>query len=93
MVEFNLKSSMRKESELALLFDKDYHDKRPQFSAIAGLGLQYNVADRVGLYLEPGASYYFNNGADDNIYMSRPLRFDVNLGLRIIFGKNRNIVR
>lgn len=89
MVEFNLKSSMRKESELALLFDKDYHDKRPQFSAIAGLGLQYNVADRVGLYLEPGASYYFNNGADDNIYMSRPLRFDVNLGLRIIFGKKR----
>ena len=89
MIELNLKSSLREETNLELLQVKDYRDKRPQFSVLAGLGLQYNVGDRVGLYLEPGASYYFKNGADDNIYISHPLRFDINLGLRIILGKNR----
>jgi hypothetical protein len=27
------------------------------------------------------------NGADDNIYMSHPLRFDINLGIKINLGK------
>lgn len=89
MIELNLKSSLREETNLELLQVKDNRDKRPQFSVLAGLGLQYNVGDRVGLYLEPGASYYFKNGADDNIYISHPLRFDINLGLRIILGKKR----
>ena len=87
MIEFNLKSRSRQETQTEVYNKKEYRDKRPQFSAIAKLGLQYNVIDRFGLYLEPGASYYFHNGTDDNIYMSHPFRFDINLGIKINLGK------
>lgn len=87
MIEFNLKSRSRQETQTEVYNKKEYRDKRPQFSAIAKLGLQYNVIDRIGIYLEPGASYYIHNGADDNIYMSHPFRFDINLGIKINLGK------
>ncbi len=87
MIEFNLKSRSRQETQTEVYNKREYKDKRPQFSAIAKLGLQYNVIDRFGFYLEPGASYYIHNGADDNIYMSHPFRFDINLGIKINLGK------
>ena len=87
MIEFNLKSRSRQETQTEVYNKKEYRDKRPQFSAIAKLGLQYNVIDRIGVYLEPGASYYIHNGADDNIYMSHPFRFDISLGIKINLGK------
>ena len=87
MIEFNLKSRSHQETQTEVYNKKEYRDKRPQFSAIAKLGLQYNVIDRIGIYLEPGASYYIHNGADDNIYMSHPFRFDINLGIKINLGK------
>lgn len=87
MIEFNLKSRSRQETQTEVYNKKEYRDKRPQFSAIAKLGLQYNVIDRFGLYLEPGASYYIHNGADDNIYMSHPFRFDISLGIKINLGR------
>ena len=87
MIEFNLKSKLREETNIELYDKKEFRDKRPQFSAIAKLGLQYDVVDKVGVFFEPGASYYFNNGADDNIYMSHPFRFDINLGIKVNIGK------
>ena len=87
MIEFNLKSRSHQETQTEVYNKKEYRDKRPQFSAIAKLGLQYNVIDRIGIYLEPGASYYIHNGADDNIYMSHPFRFDINLGIKINLGR------
>ena len=87
MIEFNLKSRSHQETQTEVYNKKEYRDKRPQFSAIAKLGLQYNVIDRIGIYLEPGASYYIHNGADDNIYMSHPFRFDINLGIKINLGE------
>ncbi len=87
MIEFNLKSRSRQETQTEVYNKKESRDKRPQFSTIAKLGLQYNVIDRIGIYLEPGASYYIHNGADDNIYMSHPFRFDINLGIKINLGK------
>ena len=87
MIEFNLKSRSRQETQTEVYNKKEYRDKRPQFSAIAKLGLQYNVIDRIGVYLEPGGSYYIHNGADDNIYMSHPFRFDISLGIKINLGR------
>lgn len=84
MMEINLKSKLRNEQSSSV---KNYHDRRPQFSAIARLGMQYNVVDMVGIFFEPGAAYYFHNGADNNIYMSHPFKFDINLGLKINLGK------
>ena len=87
MIEFNLKSRSRQETQTEVYNNKEFRDKRPQFSTIAKLGLQYNVIDRIGIYLEHGASYYIHNGADDNIYMSHPFRFDINLGIKINLGR------
>ena len=87
MIEFNLKSRSRQETQTEVYNNKEFRDKRPQFSTIAKLGLQYNVIDRIGIYLEPGASYYIHNGADDNIYMSHPFRFDISLGIKINLGR------
>lgn len=37
---------------------------RVQFSGKASLGAQYDITSKVGLYIEPGAKYYFDNGRD-----------------------------
>lgn len=87
MIEFNLKSKVRDLANGQLIETRDYRDKRPQPSANAKLGLQYNLVDRLGIYIEPGASYYFDNGTDQNIYLSHPLHFDINMGLKINIGK------
>ena len=87
MIEFNLKSKLQEKADVRIINIKEFKNRRPQFSTLGRLGLQYNVIDKIGIYFEPGASYYFHNGADDNIYMSHPLRFDINLGLKINLGK------
>ena len=86
-IEFNLKSHSRKDYYLNYYNISDSRDERPQFSALARLGVQYGVADRLAFFFEPGVSYYLYNGADSNIYSERPLRFHINMGLRIILGK------
>ena len=86
MIEFNLKSKLRKNDNV-LYKKQEFKDKRPQFSVNTKLGLQYNIVNSLGLYLEPGVSYYFYNGADHNIYMSHPLRFEINLGFKLNLGK------
>ena len=41
-----------------------------QWSANASVGAQYNFSDRVGLYFEPGVSYYFENAKSEKIIKS-----------------------
>lgn len=66
----------------------DIPDKPLQWSANATLGLQYNIADAVGLYVEPGISYYFDDGSPiSTIYKEKPVNFNLNLGLRFTFGR------
>ena len=58
-----------------------------QFSANLGVGLQYNLTRAIGLYVEPGASYYFDDGSNiETIYQEKPLNFNLNLGLRFTLG-------
>lgn len=58
-----------------------------QWSVNAGAGVQYNISPLVGIYAEPGLSYYFDNGSDiETIYSDKPLNFNLNVGLRISFG-------
>lgn len=45
------------------------HEGQLQWSANASTGLQFDMTDNVGLYVEPGISYFFNNGSNiRNIY-------------------------
>ncbi len=54
-----------------------------QWSVNAHIGAQYNFNRIVGLYLEPGAAWYFNNGSPVNcIYGERPFNFSLRAGLR-----------
>lgn len=54
-----------------------------QWSVGASLGIGYRFNDLVGIYLEPGVSYYFDNGSFvETVYRERPLNFSLGIGLR-----------
>lgn len=59
-----------------------------QMSVNAGVGIQFNVHDNVGIYAEPGLSYYFDDGsALQTIYKEKPLNFNLNVGVRFKLSK------
>ena len=56
---------------------------RVQFSGKASLGAQYDITPKVGLYIEPGAKYYFDNGSHvENTFKDKELNFNLQFGLR-----------
>lgn len=56
---------------------------RVQFSGKASLGAQYDITPKVGLYIEPGAKYYFDNGSHvENTFKDKKLNFNLQFGLR-----------
>lgn len=58
-------------------------DKPWQFSVNLSAGIQYNFARWAGLYLEPGAAYYFDDRSTlQTIHKQRPFNFNLNLGIR-----------
>lgn len=63
--------------------------KKPfQWSLNASAGLQFDITKEVGLYAEPGLSYYFDDHtAIQTIYKDKPLNFNLHLGLRLTLGK------
>lgn len=65
---------------------QDLNEKPFQWSVNASAGLQYNVSSSIGIYAEPGVSYYFNDGTSiKTIYKDKPFNFNLNLGLRFTF--------
>ena len=62
---------------------QDAKRDRVQFSGKASLGAQYDISQSVGLYIEPGAKYYFDNGSDiENTFKDKKLNFNLQFGLR-----------
>lgn len=63
-------------------------EKPMQWSANASLGVQCNLVNSMSIFVEPGISYYFNDGTNiQTIYKEKPLNFNLNLGIRFTFGK------
>lgn len=63
-------------------------EKPMQWSANASLGVQCNLVNTMSIFVEPGVSYYFNDGTNiRTIYKEKPLNFNLNLGIRFTFGK------
>lgn len=62
-------------------------DVRPlQWSVNATAGVQFNITSSLGIYAEPGAAYYFDDGTDlQTTYKARPLNFYLRFGLRFSF--------
>ena len=54
-----------------------------QFSAGVGLGVEFKFSDMFGIYLNPGASYYFNCHQPKSLRTDRPLMFTLDAGFRI----------
>ncbi|MBD5356888.1 MAG: PorT family protein [Bacteroides sp.] len=62
--------------------------ERPvQFSINGSVGFQINLNNFLGIYLEPGISYYFKDGSSLNtIYKKHPCDFNLNVGFRFNLG-------
>lgn len=65
-----------------------FHVNQLQCSASLSAGVQFNLAKRVGLYVEPGATYYFNDGSGiETIRKEHPLNFSLQMGIRFDVSK------
>lgn len=78
--DFNVKASLKRVEQInAINIKKD----RVQFSGLIGPGLQLDLMQGLGVYLEPTGRYYFNNGSDvDNYFKEKPWNINFNAGLR-----------
>lgn len=66
----------------------DIDSKPIQVSINLAAGLQLNVLDHVGIYAEPGISYYFDDNSHlQTIYKEKPFNFNLNIGVRYTIGK------
>lgn len=59
-----------------------------QMSVNAAVGVQLNVTDNIGVYAEPGVSYYYKDGSGiKTIYQEKPCNFNLNVGVRVSISK------
>ncbi|MDR1003448.1 MAG: PorT family protein [Prevotellaceae bacterium] len=66
--------------------DQRLNVKPLQFSLLGVIGAQYNLTKRIGIYLEPGVSYYFDDGSDvETIRKKNPLNFTLQAGFRLTY--------
>ncbi len=57
-----------------------------QLSVMGAVGAQYNVSNKVGLYVEPGVSYFFDDGSDvQTIRKENPCNFTLQAGIRLTY--------
>ena len=56
---------------------------RWQFSLRGGLGVEYDIIPQLGIYVEPGVKYYFDNGSRvQSFFKDKPTNFNLQVGLR-----------
>ena len=53
-----------------------------QYSAAAGLGVEFRLSDRLGIYLDPSARYYFDCRQPKSIRTEKPFLLVFDAGLR-----------
>lgn len=57
-----------------------------QFSVSGGAGIQVNATKRVGVYFEPGVSYFFDDGSSiQTIRKENPFNFNMQAGVRLTY--------
>ena len=67
---------------------KESKRDKMQWSTNASVGIQYDFIPQLGVYVEPGMKYYFDNGSQiENIFKDRKLNFNIQFGLRFNVGK------
>lgn len=59
-----------------------------QWSLNGAVGIQYNLSQKIGIYTEPGISYYFKDKSEfETIYKEKPLNFRLQFGFRLSLGE------
>lgn len=67
---------------------KESKRDKMQWSTNASVGIQYDFIPQLGVYVEPGMKYYFDNGSQiENIFKDKKLNFNIQFGLRFNIGK------
>ena len=57
-----------------------------QLSVMGAVGAQYNLSNHAGIYIEPGLSYYFDDGSDvQTIRKENPCNFTLQAGIRLTY--------
>ena len=57
-----------------------------QFSVSGAVGAQFNATKRVGIYVEPGVAYFFDDGSDvQTIRKENPFNFNIQAGIRLTY--------
>ena len=56
-----------------------------QFSAAAGLGMEFKLNDMLGLYADPSVRYYFHGDQPKSVRTDKPFMFTFDAGLRFNF--------
>lgn len=65
---------------------RDETVKPLQFSVMGAVGAQYNISSRVGIYVEPGVSYFFDDGSEvQTIRKENPCNFTLQGGIRLTY--------
>ena len=63
-------------------FSRQQHLSVPvQWSVNAGLGIQYNITPHIGIFAQPGVTYYFNNGVQ-TFRSDHPWNLTIPVGLK-----------
>ena len=76
--DLNVKATVKSEG-----VKKDIDKDHMQFSALFGLGGQYQITPFMGVYVEPSMRYYFDNGSNvENIFKEDLWKFGFHLGFR-----------
>ena len=82
-VDFNVKVRVETDG-MEVNMEKD----RLQWSVGGAVGIQYDIIPELGLYVEPGVKYYFDNGSHvHNYFKYKPTNFNLQVGLRLNVGK------
>ena len=57
-----------------------------QFSVLGAVGAQFDITRRLGVYVEPGVAYFFDDGSDvQTIRKENPLNFNLQAGVRFTY--------
>jgi opacity protein-like surface antigen len=58
------------------------------FSVDAAAGVQYHILPQIGVFVEPGVKYYFDNKSGvENYFKEHPVRFNLQMGVRFEMNK------
>lgn len=57
-----------------------------QFSVTGAVGVQFNATNKIGFYIEPGVSYFFDDGSNvQTIRKENPFNFNLQAGIRFTY--------